>query len=166
MMQRFLGVDPGLAGAFATLVVEDDGTHAVTADPVPVGWLEVHRGRRRFYDVPVLWQQLQAVRPVALAYVEQQGARPGQGVTSTFSIGQGFGMWHALLVAAAIPFVVTPPQRWRARVGLSQKAASPQSRKKAVALAACRRFPGVAIKLDHADAVMLAVAAAFEHGIR
>ena len=71
-----------------------------------------------------------------------------------------------LLVAAAIPFVVTPPQRWRARVGLSQKAASPQSRKKAVALAACRRFPGVAIKLDHADAVMLAVAAAFEHGIR
>jgi crossover junction endodeoxyribonuclease RuvC len=162
---RYVGVDPGLSGAFVTLDVAEDGTQAVTTYPVPVAWLEVHRGRRRFYDVPVLWKQLQAVRPVTLAYVEQQGARPGQGVTSTFSIGQGFGMWHALLVAAAIPFVVVAPQRWRARVGLPKTATTPQGRKKAVALAACRRFPGIAIKLDHADAVMLAVAAALEHGV-
>jgi hypothetical protein len=32
-------------------------------------------------------------------------------------------------------------------------------------VAACRRFPAVPLKLDHADAVMLAVAAALEHGL-
>lgn len=165
---RYVGVDPGLNGAFATLDVEADGGQVVAVHPVPVEWMPVGTGKRRHYDVARLWRLLLAAKakPITLAYVEQQGARPGQGVSSTFSIGVGFGMWHALLVATGIPFVVVSPLRWRAQVGLGRSSKTTQARKRAVQLAAVRRFPAVPIKLDHADAVMLAVAAALEHGVR
>jgi hypothetical protein len=68
------------------------------------------------------------------------------------------------LVATQIPFAVVDPRRWRKQVGLTETT-DKVARKSAVRVAACHRFPAVPLKLEHADAVMLAVAAAIEHGL-
>jgi hypothetical protein len=168
----YLGVDPGLGGALALLEVAADGTQAVRVWPVPTTTTAVAGRRRRHYDVPALLSMLQALpcnsatgEPITLAYLEEQGARPAQGAASTFATGFGFGLWTAILSALAIPFVTISPQRWRRLVGLARQPAgtSRKAIKEGVHIAARRRFPTVQVKLDHADAVMLAVAAALEH---
>jgi hypothetical protein len=158
-MSVFLGCDPGVGGALAVLTVNPDGGQTVAVTPTPVVWQTVGKGKRRRYDVPALYNTLCALPPVTLAYLEQQGARPRQGVTSMMTTGFGAGLWTALLVACRIPFVVVAPLRWRHQVGLRG------GDKAAVRLSACRRFPAVPLKLEHADAVMLAVAAALGHGV-
>ena len=166
-MRRYLGVDPGLSGAFALVTVADDGAYSVEVWPTPCDWITVGTGKRRRYNAFALYRALDDLtrQPIALTYLEQQSARPQQGVTSTFSTGFGFGLWIGLLTAAAVPFAVVPPARWRGRVGLATQAkAEKKAVKEAVRLAACRRFPAVPIPLEHADAVMMAVAAALEHG--
>jgi hypothetical protein len=166
MSRRYLGCDVGVTGAMAVLDIEDDGSQRVFVVPTPVSWVPVGTGKRRRYDAGALWERLRVhAHKVALCYLEQQSARPGQGVSSTFATGLGMGLWVGLLTAAGIPYVVVPPVRWRARVGLAAQPRAPKKHvKEAVRLAACRRFPAVPIHLEHADAVMMAVAAALEHG--
>jgi len=166
-MRRYLGIDPGTTGALALLTVADDGTQAVSVTPTPCDWYQVGTGKRRRYAVARCADALGLLSPISLAYVELQSARPRQGVASSFQTGFGFGMWIALLTALRMPYAVIPPPRWRARVGLAAypKGTEKKVIKTAVRLAACRRFPAVPINLEHADAVMLAVAAALEHGL-
>lgn len=158
---HYLGVDPGVTGALALLSIDGDGQHSVTVTPTPVLWLRIGSSRRRRYEIAPLLETLRALPPIALACLEEQHARPGQGVTSTFATGYGAGLWTACLVACGISFVLAQPRRWRKLVGLPE-APDTKSRKLAVRLAACRRFPGLELKLEHADAVMLAVAASLE----
>jgi len=163
-MSRYLGIDPGLTGAFALLEVQPDGHQLLQVTATPVDFVRVGRGRRRRYALDRLNEVLGNLPPVSLAYVEAQSARPGQSAAATFTTGFGDGMWRALLTAHLIPFAVVSPQRWRSRVGVSTATAIPkEARKAAVRIAASRRFPAFPIKLEHADAVMLAVAAALEH---
>jgi len=166
-MRRYLGCDPGVTGALALVTVDDDGTQTLAVTPTPCDWFQVGTGKRRRYAIDRCADALVGLTPISLAYLEQQSARPGQGTVSTFQTGFGFGMWIALLTALRIPFSVVPPVRWRAKVGLAPhpKGTEKKAIKTAVRLAACRRFPAVPITLDHADAVMLAVAAALEHGV-
>jgi hypothetical protein len=154
-----LGIDPGLSGAIAALTITLDGQQTITITPTPTVWAVTGRGtRRRRYDVPAMCAALRHLRPVSLAYLEQQSARPGQGLTSTLSTGVGFGLWLGLLVACAVPFVLVTPPVWRRRAGIPGLGGD----KAAVRLAAMARFPGVPIPRDHADAVLLAVAARAE----
>jgi len=166
-MRRYLGVDPGVTGGFAVLDVHDDGRQELAVHATPCNWVQVGSGKRRRYDVWRLDDALGRVivaRPISLAYLELQSARPRQGMASTFYTGVGFGLWQALLTARAVPYALVPPPRWRALVGLaSQPKQAKKAVKQGVRLAACRRFPAVPINLDQADAVMLAVAAALEH---
>jgi len=158
---RYLGVDPGVTGAFARFTVDPVAGNGLTIFPTPVLWTRVGQSRRRHYEIAPLLQLLREQPPITLAYLEEQHARPGQGVASTFSTGFGAGVWTACLTACEIPFVLVHPRRWRSLVGLPQ-ATDYKSRKRAVCLAACRRFPGLTLRLEHADAVMLAVAASLE----
>ena len=163
-MRCYLGCDPGLTGAYALLRVTDGGEQTLQVTPSPVIWSSVGHGKRRRYDIPALLDQLRALPTINLAYLELQSARPVQGRASILTTGYGEGLWTGLLTACGIPFVVVDPPRWRRQVGLSPRADKGQ-RKADVRVAACRRFPAVPLKLDHADAVMLAVAAALEHGL-
>ena len=163
-MSLFLGCDPGLAGAFAVLRVAGDGQQTIHVTATPVIWTSIAGGKRRRYDLHALLGLLRHLPPVALAYLEAQSARPQQGRSSILTTGYGEGLWTAFLVASAIPFAVVDPRRWRKQVGLTETT-DKVARKAAVRVAACHRFPAVPLKLDHADAVMLAVAAAIEHGL-
>lgn len=47
------------------------------------------------------------------AFIEKVGAMPGQGVTSMFSFGYGFGVWMGILAALKIPHTLVTPQAWK-----------------------------------------------------
>jgi hypothetical protein len=167
-MRRYLGVDPGVSGGYAILEIDEYFREQVAIRPTPVLWTAMNNAKRRRYNVTGLWAQLAALPPVTFAYLEQQMARPKQGVSSTFATGEGYGIWTALLTAAAIPFAIVPPARWRieAHLPAHPKHTDKKLIKEAVRLAACRRFPHLVLKLDYADAVMLAVAASHGEGPR
>jgi hypothetical protein len=156
----YVGIDPGLSGAVARLQVADDGTETLTVHATPVVWSQVGERKRRVYDVGAMYALL--VHPMTLVVLERQQAMPAklhnraQGTTSSFATGLGYGLWLGLLTARCVPFMVVQPQRWRRLTGLSG------ADKAAIRLTVCRRFPGVPVRLDHADAVMMAVSAALD----
>jgi hypothetical protein len=141
-MIRILGVDPGLSGAVATLDLHQGGELPVliAVSPTPTLTVTTRTKTRREYDVPAMWRLLVAARApaqvrIAGVFVERQGPRPHQGVTSTFSTGVGFGLWRGLVIATALPLVVVEPLMWRRAFGLVGKG-------KAAALrVATERFP-------------------------
>ena len=44
---------------------------------------------------------------------------PGQGVTSMFSMGMGFGIWLGILAALRIPVTRVEPLRWKKEMGIA-----------------------------------------------
>lgn len=59
-------------------------------------------------------------------YVEAVHSMPGQGVASTFTFGQGFGVILGVLAALDISHTLVTPAKWKRSMGLigAEKAAS------------------------------------------
>lgn len=109
-----IGIDCGLTGAVAVLA---DG---LPPNPQDMPVYSTHKGKsiRHHYDIKALYEMLRVFAPgpglpPATVYLERQQAMPGQGVTSMFSIGYGFGLIEGLLVALGLPYVVVGPQAWQ-----------------------------------------------------
>lgn len=56
-----------------------------------------------------------------VAYVEQVGSMPGQGVASMFSFGHAAGVIQGVLGAFRLPVKMVTPQAWKKRAGLVGK---------------------------------------------
>jgi len=107
----YIGVDPGKTGGIA--VFKD----AVVAELIPMPIAKA--GKKMEIDEKLLVQKFSSyvlwprcpngVR----AYVELVGARPGQGVTSMFSFGTGWGLVRGMLAALMIPYELVRPQAWK-----------------------------------------------------
>jgi crossover junction endodeoxyribonuclease RuvC len=132
-MIRLVGIDPGLKGAVAVVDLHQDGQlpHLLSVTGTPTLTYKTRKKQwRREYDVPSMHGLLTAAASspnvrIAGVYLERQGARPGQGVTSTFSTGVGFGLWRGLIAACGLPLMTVQPQVWRRVCGLGKgKAAS------------------------------------------
>lgn len=114
-----LGIDPGQTGAIAVLAGDT---------------------LSKFVDMPVLPRAAGGmhVDPVTLAaalrgvftehsgaYVfavlEEVGAMPKQGVSSTFRFGESYGVIRGVLGALGIPFMQVRPERWKKYLGLAGK---------------------------------------------
>lgn len=102
-MSGVLGIDPGRAGALA--VVDGDRLlwHWLTAEGCPDGYLP------EVMDEAVSRAVMEygATRAV----LERVGARPGQGVTSMFTFGAGWGLWRGIL-AGRLPVIEPTPATW------------------------------------------------------
>lgn len=123
MTSAILGIDPGVSGALAlydptahTLVVMDVPTITVSKkqriDSYQVGqFMDLHRASIRF------------------AVIEQVGAMPKQGVTSSFNFGFTTGVLHGALAGNAIPMRTVIPGVWKRAFGLigQEKDASRQA---------------------------------------
>jgi crossover junction endodeoxyribonuclease RuvC len=109
---RVLGVDPGLSGAY---VLMDDG--------VPIEWdvmptmVEGSHNRVNAASLAAQWRDMR----IDIAFVEQVGAMPGQGVTSMFSFGHSAGVVRGVLGALEIPTRLVTPQAWKKHVNLLNK---------------------------------------------
>ena len=109
---RILGVDPGLSGAYVLL-----------ENRVPIEWgvmPTMMEGKSNRINASALASQWRNAR-IDLAFLEQVGAMPGQGVTSMFTFGHATGTVRGVLGALEIPTRLVTPQAWKKHVGLLNK---------------------------------------------
>jgi crossover junction endodeoxyribonuclease RuvC len=74
-------------------------------------------------------------------YIERQQAMPGQGVSSMFSIGYGFGLLSGLLAGMRIPYTVVRAQTWQKEMLKGAGALSGSDTKGASYLVCTRMWP-------------------------
>ena len=146
---HIIGIDPGLTGAVAVL---PEGRFFDT----PVA--QVKKGGKKVYLVADMVSILGIVdRQNAHVYIEDVHAMPGQGVSSSFSFGRGFGLWEGIVAALGIPYTLVSPVRWKRAMmdGMGKEKGASRVR-------AGQLFPHLANQLtrvkDHgrADALLIA----------
>jgi crossover junction endodeoxyribonuclease RuvC len=81
----------------------------------------------------------------SVAMLEQVHSMPGQGVSSSFKFGEGYGKLQMALCAAGIPYQRVTPQKWQKDLQCLTKGDKNVSKRRAQEL-----FP--AIKVTHAIA--------------
>lgn len=148
------GIDPGLSGAVATLLDGEPGP-MLDMPTVQVGdWREVDAASL------AAWMRLiRAQHPGAdfSACVEKVSARPGDGGTSAFRFGEGYGQIKAVLGVLSLDYSRAIPAVWKRHMGLIG------TEKDAARLLAIRRFPSAEPMLrrkkdgGRADALLLAL---------
>lgn len=117
----YIGIDPGKKGALAVIDTEAPAPFAVPFSER--GYLDVLRDTDPGKSIVAL---------------EKVAAMPGQGVTSMFNFGCGFGWTQGILEALRFPYELVPPQRWKKAFGVT-------SDKHTSIRAAQRLFPGVSL---------------------
>lgn len=106
-----IGIDPGVTGAVASI---SQSQVRVTDTPVDV----VTRGRKSKLEfLPGEMANLLSMyadpEGSPHVFIEQVSAMPGQGVTSMFGFGKGYGIWIGILAALGIPYTFVTPQAWK-----------------------------------------------------
>lgn len=104
-MKAFIGIDPGLSGGLA----------AISVDGLKLSAMPVFRAAKRSYiDEPkvVNWLIDNALRE-ARVFIESVHAMPGQGVTSMFTFGTGWGQLRGICAGLGIPYELVRPQEWQ-----------------------------------------------------
>ena len=144
-MPSYIGIDPGAAGALATIF--DDGCNKFS----------IH-----LYDYAdaVLIRALLKSLTHATAVIEKAQAMPKQGVTSMFNYGTNYGRWLERLEICNVPYTFVTPAKWRKAMFDSMIVMA--DKKEMSRDLAVRLFPSVADRLsrkkDHgrAEALLLA----------
>lgn len=106
-----LGIDPGLLGALAFL---DD---ELLIYDMPT--LKIERNSKRKLQINL--QHLLSIikgQKVDHCYLELVGAMPGQGVSSMYQMGRGYGQLEMALAACNIPMTYVTPQVWKKALGV------------------------------------------------
>lgn len=118
-----MGIDPGLKGGISFY----DGTEIIAFYTPVVEEEFVKKGKkavRNLMDLVTIVELIKTHGPTG-AVLEKVAARSGQGVTSMFRFGMGFGEYRGILTAMGVPFVEPTPQKWKKEFGLgSEKDAS------------------------------------------
>ena len=119
-----IGIDPGITGAISFfdddgkfLGVEDMPTMALNnkkqINPVALNDL--------LQLVPFSLFFSEEMRASQVAYLEKVHAMPGQGVSSMFNFGMGYGVIQGVLAANEVPLHLVTPQKWKKHQGLIGK---------------------------------------------
>lgn len=111
---KVLGIDPGKKGAAVLL---DNNGRIITIWDTPTLTI----GKKVVYDTAAMADIVQSVADGAFtnpvhAAIEKVGAMPGQGVTSMFEFGLGYGLWQGLIAACRVPVSFYTPQTWKKTV--------------------------------------------------
>ena len=146
----YLGIDPGLTGALAVI----DGGELLFHD-CPT----YKDGTKQRMDEAGAARLLASACKVGpcLITVEKVHSMPGQGVSSMFGFGYGFGVWMGILAALQIPHQIVTPQAWKKEM-FAGYSADTDSRVIARRLWPEQTEEWLSRKKDHgrADAVLLA----------
>lgn len=110
-----IGIDPGTTGAVAII----DATGGIP-ELIDTPTAEVVRNKKKKNDyMPsemariLMPYSTDSAESSAHVYIEQVSAMPGNGATSMFGFGKGFGIWLGILAAYAIPYTLVTPQAWK-----------------------------------------------------
>jgi crossover junction endodeoxyribonuclease RuvC len=132
---NYIGIDPGKSGGIAIIT--------------PGGGVCAHKMPETDRDLLDLLSEFSADDNRAV--LEQVHAMPGQGVTSTFTFGRGYGKLEMALCAALIPFETATPQKWQKLMGCLTKGDKNVSK-----ATAQRLFPYLKVTHAIADALLIA----------
>lgn len=136
-----IGIDPGKSGGIA--VIDDNGhAYAHKMPETDRDTLDALREVKRCANAENI--QIRAA-------LEKVHAMPGQGVTSSFTFGQGYGALKMALAALEIPYTEVTPQKWQGAIGCMTKGDKNVSKAKAQAM-----FPEIKITHAIADALLIA----------
>lgn len=144
---KYIGIDPGLTGAVA--VLSDEGASVWDMATILKGTGSVK------YEVnaTALHTFLTTVSATAVAALERVNSMPGQAASSTFSLGDSFGVARACLASIHIPTTYVTPQAWKKHFKLS-------SDKEEARALAVKLYPAVELHLkkhvDRAEALLIA----------
>ncbi len=160
MGKVFLGIDPGQTGSLAMIRVLDDGnTDILFYDPL---LFEVKSGKKikHEYDIVSMSSALKefsGLEKETTCVLEKVSAMPGQGVTSMFNFGMGYGIWRGLLAAHGVSHSLVHPLTWKKAIMRDMP-----KEKDAARLRASQLYPQVSDRLarkkdiGRADALLLA----------
>lgn len=109
-MSVVIGIDPGLTGAIAVL------GEAIEAYDMPV--MAKGTGKKQQVNAAEVANILLCHQGAATVYLERVAAMPKQGVSSTFSFGETFGVMRGVTAALGIPLELVTPQSWKRRFSL------------------------------------------------
>ena len=103
----FVGIDPGKDGVVAV----DWGGGKIIVNICPT--IKAKKTKRDY-----LPSEMAKLIPNNADFVvlEKSQPMPGQGVTSMFSIGQGFGLWEGILAAKGIKYIIVHPKTWQKEI--------------------------------------------------
>lgn len=97
---------------------------------------------KREYDLSAIVELLKKQEPTH-AFIEKAQAMPGQGVSSMFSIGKGYGCMIGVCAGLGIPYTLVHPKTWQKVMFLDL----PKADTKALSLIVCQRlFPSLSLK--------------------
>jgi crossover junction endodeoxyribonuclease RuvC len=154
MIEIILGIDPGQTGGLA--VITPSGT---SVWDTPTEMVKKGKTNKTEYLPASMADMVRILLKNGIhahCYIEKVGAMPGQGVTSMFGFGKGFGLWIGILAALRVPYTLVTPQAWKKEImqGVSDKDAA-----RGVAM---RLFPELSSELSRkkdigrADALLIA----------
>lgn len=146
-----LGIDPGLDGALGAL---RDGAYLAVEDMPTL--IKGAGMIKREVDSKRIIELLRGMVPAdesAEVALERVGSMPGQGSSSTFSLGDSYGTARTAVAACRFGVHVVAPSVWKKHFALSR------DKGESIALAQ-RLFPEAPIKLkkhaDRAEALLMA----------
>jgi len=134
-MKYFLGIDPGISGGLA--IVNSLGK---LCDAV---------GFKNLTETDI--NDWMLAYPYSLALLEKVHSMPKQGVKSTFTFGQSYGLLRGVLVANNLKREFVTPQVWQKALGCMTKGDKNVTKAKAQEL-----FPNRKITHAIADACLIA----------
>ena len=130
MSLYIIGVDPGKTGCIAA--VDNDGAVAWT-------WTLKNRTHREIIDLLREYE-------VNLVTIERQFAMHGQGLASTFTIAQGYGVLVGIVEALGMPLHLCRAQEWqRVMLAGEGKAKGPDLKRLYVGVAE-RLWPSISFR--------------------
>jgi hypothetical protein len=132
----YLALDPGASGGIA-FIPENGNPWAV----------KMPDSDKDLFDLLVAT----TVDYAPVAVLELVHSMPKQGVSSSFTFGEGYGKLQMALIGAGIPFERVTPQKWQKALGCLTKGDKNVSKRKAQEL-----FPSIQITHAIADALLIA----------
>lgn len=116
-----IGIDPGINGAIA--VVDIEQMRCVAVEDLPAfKKASAYRksGEMSHLDVHKLAMIVDSyVKHTCMAIIEEPGAMPRQGLSSTYRFGHACGQCHGVLAANYLTTIPVKPNVWKPALGLS-----------------------------------------------
>lgn len=149
-MKYILGIDPGIKGGLALLSDSELMTFEMPSKKLD------KKSTKRVIDEPELARLIDSwSSEISNVVIEQVHAMPGQGVTSMFSFGLGYGIVRGIISANFLPTVFVSPQAWKSNLGVPKD--KNKSREKATELFPHNSSDWSKVKWDgRAEAAMIA----------
>ena len=147
MTSLALGVDPGASGSLAFIPDNDPSKAWAVKMPETIGdlWEVISE-----YDPLEKWRHYDTKFSIHCC-LESVHSMPGQGVSSSFKFGRGFGNLEMALTAAKIPFTYVTPQKWQKELGCLTKGDKNISKARAQQL-----FPHIKCTHNISDGLLIA----------